>query len=200
MTRLFTALWPPRRVVSELETALTGGPATGADAARWPPEGWRAIPSRRWHVTLCFHGEADPGVLARRLDSLATGLPAPWLRLAGAVSLGSVTAAVVHPAGPEDAAALAGLVSAAGADRATHRPHVSVARTSRRSDAPPAGGPLHRFRGSWWRPDEVCLVRSELSSGSPRYTVLHRVPLRAVTPDPPPGRPWRCATDSPPGG
>jgi 2'-5' RNA ligase len=173
MPRLFTALWPTHQVVAELEAALSAG------AGQWPPDGWRSIPSRRWHVTLCFHGEADPGVLARRLDSLATGVTAPWLRLAGAVSLGAVIASVVHPAGPQDAAAMAALVSAAGADRDTHRPHVSVARTSRRSDSPPSGGPLDRFTGSWWRPEEVCLVRSELSSGSPRYTVLHRVPLHA---------------------
>jgi 2'-5' RNA ligase len=172
VARLFTALWPPGPVVAELELALS-------DARHWPPEGWRAIPSRRWHVTLCFHGEGDPGVLARRLDSAAEGLEAPWLRLSGAVSLGSVIAATVHPAGPRDATAMAAVVSAAGADQTTHRPHVSVARTSRRSDAPPVGGPLDRFTGSWWRPEEVCLVLSERSSGSPRYTVLHRAPLYA---------------------
>lgn len=172
MPRLFTALWLPQQVVSELDAALSG-------AGDWPPEGWRAIPFRRWHVTLCFHGEADPGVVVRSLDSAATGLTAPWLRLAGAVCLGAVTAAAVHPAAPEDRAALAELVSAAGADQDTHRPHVSVARTPRRSDSPPAGGPLESFKGSWWRPAEVCLVRSQLSSGSPRYTVLHRVPLHA---------------------
>ena len=173
MTRLFTALWPPPEIVSELDAALSGD--GGADS--WPPEGCRAIPTGRWHVTLCFHGEADPGVLARRLDSAATDLAAPWLRLAGAITFGAVIAAAVHPAGPEDAAAMAALVSAAGADEDTHRPHVSVARTSRRSDGPPAGGRLERFTGSWWRPEEVCLVRSEISSGSPKYTVLHRVRL-----------------------
>lgn len=178
VARLFTALWPPPQAISELEAALSPpGPPGGVVAHSWPPEGWRAIPSRRWHVTLCFHGDADAGVLARRLESHATGLVSPWLRLAGAVSLGSVIAAVVHPAGPEDAAAMAELVVAAGADRDTHLPHLSVARTSRRSDSPPAGGPLDRFTGSWWRPAEVCLVRSESPSGSPRYTVLHRVPL-----------------------
>lgn len=204
MPRLFTALWLPPGVVAELEAALSqAGPPGGTHRHRWPPEGWRAIPSRRWHVTLCFHGEADPGVLARRLDSGATGLTAPRLRLAGAVSQGAVTAAAVHPAGPQDAAAMADLVAAAGADAGTHRPHVSVARTSRRSDSPPAGGPLDRFVGSWWRPGEVCLVRSEISSGSPRYTVLHRVPLRtdpargAAPPDDPQvaeptRRPTRC--------
>lgn len=185
MARLFTALWPPPPVVAELDAALAraahsdAAPAGGTDLHRWPPEGWRAIPSRRWHVTLRFHGEADPGTLARRLDTAATGLAAPWLRLSGAVSLGAVIAAAVHTAGPADTVAMAALVAAAGADPATHVPHVSVARTARRSDAPPAGGPLDRFAGSWWRPDDVCLVLSESSSGSARYTVLHRVPLAA---------------------
>lgn len=188
MLRLFTALRPPPEAISELDAALNG--RTG-----WPPEGWRAIPPRRWHVTLCFHGEADPGVLARRLDAEAGGLTAPRLRLAGAVALGAVIAAEVHPAGRRDVAAMAALVVAAGADRAGHRPHVSVARTSRRADAPPAGGPLERFTGSRWSPEEVCLILSELSSGSPRYTVLHRVRLNTGTGTAPrtPGNPHGSA-------
>lgn len=146
MPHLFTALWPTRHVVAELEAALADR-SDGAD--HWPPEGWRAISPRRWHVTLCFHGEADPGVLARQLDSLATGVDAPWLRLAGAVSFDSVTAAAVHPAGGRDAAAMAALGSAAGADHDTHRPPMSAWRV------PLAGRTVHlwaaRWNGSWAR-------------------------------------------------
>jgi 2'-5' RNA ligase len=180
LPRLFTAIWPPQPVVAELTGVLD------ADA-RWPLDGWRPIPSRRWHLTLCFHGEADPGVLARRLDSAldpGAGLgagsgmaPAPWLRLAGAVSFARVIAARVRTAGPEHDAALAALVTAAGADPGGHRPHVTLARTARRCDTPPRGGPPAGFVGSWWRPEEICLVRSEMVSGAPRYTVLHRVAL-----------------------
>jgi 2'-5' RNA ligase len=180
MTRLFTALWPSRAAVLTLDGELSAHPD-------WPPEGWRATPTARWHVTLGFHGEAEPGVLARRLEARAGGLAAPWLRLAGTVSFPKVAAVGVLPAGAADADALAELVVAAGGDPASFRGHVTVARTSRRTDAPPSAGPLGRHRGPWWRPAEVCLVRSELSSAGPRYTVLHRVPLRARPGSVPPG-------------
>lgn len=172
MPRLFTAIWLPPQALAELSGALTTG-------SGWPPEGWRPIPARRWHLTVGFHGDADPGVLARRLDSrLAGGLGyAPRLRLAGAVSFSSVLAAVVRTGGPADDEALGTLVSAAGGDPTSYLPHVTVARTARRDDRPPRGGPVHRFAGSWWRPAEVCLVRSEQASGAPRYTTLHRVPI-----------------------
>ncbi len=178
MPRLFTAIWLPPPVLAELSGAL-------AAAGDWPLDGWRPIPTRRWHLTVCFHGEADPGVLARRLDArLADGpygpAPAPRLRLAGAVSFARVIAAGVQTGGPADTEALATLVAAAGGDPVSHEPHVTVARTARRGDRPPSGGPVHRFTGSWWRPEEVCLVRSDQVSGAPRYTTLHRVPLSCL--------------------
>ncbi|HEY2203583.1 MAG TPA: 2'-5' RNA ligase family protein [Pseudonocardia sp.] len=172
LPRLFSTLWPPPSAVSALAGELAAAPD-------WPPEGWRATPAERWHVTLCFHGEAEPGVLARRLESRAGGLPAPRLRLAGAVSFPGVAAAGVAADGPGNAEALLGLVRAAGADPAGFRAHLTVARTSRRGDRPPAGGPPGRHPGPWWRPAEVCLVRSEITSNGRRYVVLHRVPLRA---------------------
>jgi 2'-5' RNA ligase len=170
--RLFTALWPARAALAALRRELE------ADGG-WPPEGWRATPVVRWHVTLGFHGEAEPGIQARLLEARAAELPAPWLRLAGAVSFPQVAAVGVVPAGEADAAALAELVVAAGGDPASFRGHLTVARTSRRRDEPPAAGPLGRHVGPWWCPAEVCLVRSELTTAGPRYTVLHRVPLHA---------------------
>ena len=141
MPRLFTALWPARPVLTALARELDA-------SADWPPEGWRATPLARWHVTLAFHGEAEPGVQARRLEARAAELPAPWLRLAGAVSFPQgVAAAGVLPAGEADAAALAELVVAAGGDPASYRAHLTVARTSRRRDAPPATGPLSGYAG-----------------------------------------------------
>ena len=166
MPRLFTAILPPPATVAALREVLDGDPG-------WPPEGWRPVPPERWHITLCFHGEADPGVLARRLDAAAGGAPAPSLRLAGAVAFARVSA-VGGDTGP---GGLDALVRAADGDPGSFRPHVTVARTSRRSDAPPTAGPLARFTGRWWRPGEICLVRSDQVSGAPRYTVLHRVPL-----------------------
>jgi 2'-5' RNA ligase len=187
LPRLFTALVPPPEALERLRARLA------ADPRRWPPEGWRAVPVSRWHLTLCFHGPADPGVLARELDERAAGRAAPWLRLAGAVAFRRVSAAGVEVSDPADAAALSALVRAAGGDLASFRAHLTVARTSRRSDVPPPGGPLAGFVGAWWRPAEVCLVRSDLTSGSPRYTVLHRVALHL---DPARGEP---STGPPPG-
>jgi 2'-5' RNA ligase len=168
--RLFTALWPPADALSALAGEL-------AEERDWPPEGWRPIPTARWHVTVRFHGKAEPGVLARRLEARASGLAAPWLRLAGAVSLPRVASVAVHPFAESDAAALALLVRAAGGDPTDFGLHLAVARTARRDDAPPPAGPLARYRGPRWRPAEVCLVRSQPMSAGTRYTVLHRVPL-----------------------
>lgn len=168
--RLCTALWPAPDAVAALRSEL-------ADQPGWPPEGWRATPSSHWHVTLCSHGEAEPGVLARRLEAATAGLPAPLLRLAGGVALPEVAAVRVEVAGGPSADALAALVRAAGADPADYQGQLTVARRSRRRDRPPARSPLGGHRGPWWRPAEVCLVRAELGAGSPRYEVLHRVPL-----------------------
>jgi 2'-5' RNA ligase len=187
MPRLFTALWPDSAAVADLEAALVS-------ASDWPPAGWRVILARLWHITLCFHGEADPGVLARLLEAHALGRRAPWLRLEGAVRFRGVLAAGVVPprATPDSGSArdsdsgsdpdsnadlLRGLVAACGADPAGYRAHVTVARASRRADRTAPAGPLVAYRGPWWRPAQVCLVRSELGSGPPRYTVVHRVAL-----------------------
>lgn len=170
MARLFTTLWPSDAAVTALRAEL-------AAVSNWPPEGWRAVPMSRWHVTLCFHGEGDAGVLARRLDAAAGGLPAPTLRLAGAVALDGVAAVGVRPVADADGDALHDLVRAAGGAADRFRAHLTLARTTRRGDAPPPRGPLDGYAGPHWRPAEVCLVRSELTSGVRRYTVLHRVNL-----------------------
>jgi 2'-5' RNA ligase len=73
--RLFSALWPPAEAVAAL--AAVTAPAGS-------PSGWQAVDPATWHLTLAFHGEADPGVFARRLDRAVGGVPGPRLRIAGA--------------------------------------------------------------------------------------------------------------------
>jgi 2'-5' RNA ligase len=166
--RLFTALWPPAEAVAALLAAT-------APAAE--PPGWRAVDPASWHLTLAFHGEADAGVLARRLDSAAGGAPAPRLRIAGAGAFPGVRWAGVETDAPEE---LARLVTAAGGDQAAFVPHLTVLRRRRRPGPgahadPPARWASHR--GPWWRPGEVLLVASEPARGGSRYRPVHRVPL-----------------------
>lgn len=174
--RLFTALWPSPEVVEALTAELAAAPQ------EWPPEGWRGIPPSRWHLTLRFHGDADPGALARRLEQRAAGCVAPRLRLAGAGFLPRVAFARVVGADPADDAALAELVAAAGGTPEGFLPHVTVARARRGRGWPTGSGPLHRHRGPWWQPSEVHLVSSEQGQGPVRYRVQHRVPLVTAVP------------------
>ncbi|HEY4421662.1 MAG TPA: 2'-5' RNA ligase family protein [Pseudonocardia sp.] len=164
--RLFTALWPPAEAVSALVAA------TGV-----PPSGWRAVEPASWHLTLAFHGEADPGVLARRLDRAAGGLAAPKLRIAGAGSFPGVRWAGVQADAPER---LDLLVRAAGGDPAEFVAHLTVLRRRRRpgqgADPVPAT-PWASHEGPWWRAQEVLLMVSEPAKGGARYRPVHRVPL-----------------------
>jgi RNA 2',3'-cyclic 3'-phosphodiesterase len=171
--RLFTALWPASEAVAALvaDTAPAG-----------VPPGWRAVPPVSWHVTLAFHGEADPGVLARRLEATARGAPAPRLRIAGAGGFPGVRWAGLETAHPER---LARLVTLAGGDPRSYVPHVCVLRLRARPGpgADPDPQPSWRgHRGPWWCPADVLLVAGEPARGGPRYRPLHRVRLAVEQP------------------
>ncbi|WP_219416712.1 2'-5' RNA ligase family protein [Pseudonocardia nigra] len=165
---LFTALWPPAGAVQALaaDTAAVG-----------EPRGWRVRAPDAWHVTLAFHGAADPGVLARRLDRAARGAPAPRLRIAGGGAAPGVRWAGVTA---EPADLLIGLVVLAGGAPERFVPRVTVLRVRPRPGPaadpdPPVTWTAHR--GPWWRPTELLLVGSEPTRGGSRYRVVHRVPL-----------------------
>lgn len=186
--RLFTALWPADDAVSALVVALLEGGAPGDGIPA--PRGWTAVDPSTWHVTLAFHGEADPGVLARRLDEQAHGRTAPVLRLAGAGAFPDVRWVGVEIDPPEG---LAGLLAAAGGNPARFVPHVTLLRRRARpgSDAepdPPA--PWSGHRGPGWTPHEVLLVASEPDRGGARYRVVHRVPLARGSGRLPLDHPW----------
>lgn len=166
--RLFTAFWLPDPAVDALREV--------ADPER-APVGWRAPDPGSWHVTLAFHGEADPGVLARRLDRAVRDRPGPRLRTAGAGVFEGVRWAGVRA---EPGERLAGLVEAAGGRPDRFVPHVTLLRRRARPgpDAdpdPPA--PWAEHLGPWWTPAEVLLVSSEAARSGSRYRVVHRVPL-----------------------
>jgi 2'-5' RNA ligase len=170
MPRLFTALWPPPEAIAALADHL-------AEHPEWPPEGWRAIPAERWHVTLRFYGEAEVDPLVARLDRRFSRLCSPLLRLAEAVAFRGVAAVRVAAAAAADRDALQKLARGAGVDPGRFRPHVTVGRTNRRGAPRPALESLRGYQGPWWRPEHACLVHSRLGPGGPTYTVLHRVRL-----------------------
>jgi 2'-5' RNA ligase len=166
--RLFTALWLADDAVDALRDA--------ADPEH-PPAGWRAVDPASWHITLAFHGEADPGVLARRLDRAALDATAPRLRVAGSGAFDGVRWAGVET---EPDGALDALVKTAGGAEDRFVPHVTVLRRRARpgphADPDPTPG-WADHRGPWWSPPDVLLVSSEPGRTGPRYRVVHRVPL-----------------------
>lgn len=170
--RLFTALWPPPEAVTALAAATTG-----ADE----PAGWRAVDPTSWHVTLAFHGEADPGVLARRLERAASGVLAPLLRISGAGAFPGVRWAGVDVGVQGDGPGLlSALVGAVGGDPTALVPHVTVLRWRSKPGPgavaePPA--PWAGHRGPWWRPAEVLLVAGVPGRAGRRYRPVHRVEL-----------------------
>lgn len=180
MTRLFTAIVPPAAAVAELAGAVAG-PA---------PDGWRRVDPAGWHVTLAFHGDADPVRHAAALDTVR-GLPGPRLRIDGSGASPDVRWATIAA---DPAAALLALVTAVGGDAAAFVPHLTLLRRRGRGRpepparlAPftrPAGSassasfhPPALLRGPWWRVDEVLLMASARTADGPRYTVVHRAGL-----------------------
>jgi RNA 2',3'-cyclic 3'-phosphodiesterase len=166
--RLFTAFW--------LEDAAVEALREVADPDE-PPAGWRAVDPGSWHITLAFHGEADPGVLARRLDRAVRGRLGPRLRTAGAGVFDGVRWAGVEA---EPGERLGELVEVAGGRPDRFVPHVTLLRRRARPGAgadldPP--DPWADHRGPWWSPPEVLLVSSEPGRSGSRYRVVHRVPL-----------------------
>lgn len=169
--RLFTALWVPPAAAAALRVVTP--PAA-------VPPGWRAVDPETWHLTLAFHGEAEPEQLAPALYAAVHGAPAPWLRLAGAGSFRGVYWIGVQARLEQQ---LAALVDAVGGNLTEFVPHVTLLRRRGRDRRPgPQRPPWSEHRGPWWRPAHVLLVRSEPSRngqgrGGSHYRVVHRVPL-----------------------
>jgi len=159
--RLFTAVFPDAGVTAAVDAVV---------AAAVDPTTWRVVAPERRHVTLCFHGDADPDALASALRERATGLPAPHLRCTGAGIFGDALWLGVTADPPDPVTAL---VVAAGGDAAGHVGHLTVAR--RRRGAPrrsPVPAALAAHVGPVWTPTEVALV----ASGDP-YVLVERVAL-----------------------
>lgn len=182
--RLFVALVPPPRALSELETALAPL-RTG-----WPDLRWNSADA--WHITLAFLGEVDESVvepLAVRLGRAAARHRRTGATIGGAGAFPSAAKARVLWAGIQaDHEALTRLAwsVAAAARRAgapppqedkQFRPHLTIGRSRQPADLRPLISQLSGFAGGSWTADQVELVRSH-PGPRPRYETLGSWPLR----------------------
>ena len=181
--RLFTALWPSAEAIRHLDEAVR----SARESADWKrfiagARGFRIVPSKRRHLTLCFHGdEADPDLLGRRLAEGLARLPAayprlapPRLRLTGAGMFRSVLWIGVEPVTEDDMSHLHALVEAAGGDPGAFRAHLTVARWAKgRPNRESLTELFGSYQGPCWSADEVELVHTDPESGS--YRTVHRV-------------------------
>ena len=183
--RLFVAVVPPDDVLEHLAEHLAPRIEAGPDL-RWADRD-------QWHVTLAFLG----AVAERRLDDLTEAISVsagrrepPLVRLAGAGTFPNPYAARVLWAGAE---ALEGdlievgtgirtACSSVGAtpDGTRLRPHVTLARFGRPTEATRWIRALDPYQSPSWRARHVSLVESHLGEGRgrrPRYEVLAEMPL-----------------------
>jgi 2'-5' RNA ligase len=171
VARLFVAVWP----TGEVEAEVRSLPRKRQDGARF-------LPPERWHVTLRFLGEADPGVVAEALDAAVAvdPLPPTRLRFGPAVDVLGERQLVVPVHGADE---LAAAVVAATADLGEDPPrrrfvgHLTIARLQPHRSGfrmPPALGlPIAVAQAV----DEVALVESRLHPDGPEYTTLETWPV-----------------------
>ncbi len=187
--RVFASLPVPPGLTDSLRPALPGA-----------PDGVRAVPGERWHLTLAFYGQMDaPGVdclrrkLQRRVAAWSAMGPHVPLRLrvvgGGAFPGGAVFLAVAqvdaHPAlrvgdlARECVRAGRGCDAPGIGNRQHFRAHITVARARRHGAVPlEFVERLQLVRSPAWPAGEVRLMASTLGP-KPRYEVLDRVVFAA---------------------
>jgi RNA 2',3'-cyclic 3'-phosphodiesterase len=165
MGRLFVAVWPPEDVVAELM-------ALGRKDWR----GVRFVHPERWHVTLRFLGECDPGVASAALDAAA--LPSAEAHLGPAVDVLFDRVLTVPVAGVDELAAAVTAATATLGERPRRRftGHLTLARIDRR-----ARGRLPATVGAMvsaaFEVEEIALVQSRRDHRGPRYETLASWPV-----------------------
>ncbi len=181
--RLFVAIWPDDASRAALADTVHGARRAAPDVRWQPPE--------RWHITLAFLGQADPGRTTARISTDHASGRAPMaepIRLAGAGSFGPVVwVGVEHGIWLAD---LAGRLQRTlrVADR-RFRAHVTVGRVRGQGAAARAlevAPLLLPHAGRAWTPSEFTLVEST-TGPAPEYRVIDRWPLHP--PDPAAPRP-----------
>lgn len=167
--RLFVSLWPAAEPVAHLAAALDGQRPGDRDLRWQAPD--------RWHITLAFLGDVDPGRTRRALGTIPLPEAEP-LRLAGAGTFGPVVWIGVEHGGW--LSALADQVRGAlRVDDGLFRPHLTICRARGRQAvalARAASQQYASYAGPAWTPHELTLVRS-FTGPSPRYDVIAAWPL-----------------------
>ncbi len=190
--RAFVAIVPPAEVIEHLSEFLAPrrAPARGPAA---PPPRWTR--DEQLHITCAFLpdlAERDVDELVDRLGEAVAGRGCGPLWLSGADAFPDAIAArvlalAVEPAPARDAlGALAGSVRRAANGAGVrvrggpYRPHLTVARFGRPTEATRWLRILETYGGLPWQPTRVELIRSHLGQGpggTPRYETLESLPL-----------------------
>jgi 2'-5' RNA ligase len=182
--RLFAAVLPPERVLTELGVVVDElRQLPGADDLRWTGR-------PGWHFTLAFYGEVDEDVvpeLSARLERAARRTEPFGLAVRGGGQFGQGRALWAGVEG--DVAAMRLLADRceaaarkAGVEMGGHRryrAHLTVARSREAVDVRPYLDRLDDFAGRPWTVDELVLVRSNLprsgvAGEQPRYEAVGR--------------------------
>ncbi len=187
--RLFCALPVPIPVQNELVAAANSFcGVVPASSVSW-------IRAGNFHLTLCFLGEIEESrvdTIAAHLDKHCLDLSRFELRCRGLGCFPNVRRPRIVWAGLQiengQLARLQNRVAAAcqgfaqREEKGRFKEHITLGRIRNSQFEGDLAGAIERNRdtvfGSFWA-DEVQLVRSDLSRGTPRYSVLHRVTLRS---------------------
>ena len=182
--RLFVSLEPPPEAVEHLEDFLEVRRQAGT-ALRWSA-------TEQWHLTLAFMGSAPERVVedvVARVGEVAAHTPPPVLAVVGGGCFPDVTRARVLWAGVD---AVTSLVPLAGSVRSAcavaggspegrpFRPHLTLARLPRPTDATRWVRVLETYAGPSWTATELAVVASHLPRDRghrPRHEVLARLPV-----------------------
>ena len=183
--RLFVSLTPPVPVVEHLDDFLDARRDAGGDL-RWSPP-------TQWHVTLAFMGAAPERVVESLVEevggAVARGSVTATLGLSGGGCFPDVARARVLFAGVSGGDALGPLarsvraacsVVGAAPEGGPFRPHVTLGRFGRSTDATRWVRVLDTYAGPTWSATEVTVVASHLPrerGHRPRHEVLARLPL-----------------------
>lgn len=181
---MFVAVLPPTSVVEDLDAFLDVRRDAGG-APRWSA-------AHQWHVTLAFMADAPERVVEPLVDAVAEAaarIARMSLSLNGGDCFPDVARARVLVAGLGGGEALAPLargvrsacsVVGAAPEGGPFRPHLTLGRFGRPTDASRWVRVLGTYQGPAWTVEDVAVVASHLPRDRghrPRHEVLARVPL-----------------------